>query len=177
MLWDALANAIYKYVEDSYLSGYSAIKANPYPFLGHFTLILCNSWRAGGQLASRRATGGIAIQWRSSVARGDSDIYYKCWCEETQACFSEEVLTSLFIIFLQCSYVRTSLLICNNLWTSFGVSVDLQLFRGSRLSRLSATPQIFGRPVDQFLARQSPSGSRLSSVRLVPGPGTVSCRL
>ena len=32
--------------------------------------------------------------------------------EETQACFSEEVLTSLFIISLQRSYVRTSLLVC-----------------------------------------------------------------
>ena len=31
----------------------------------------CNSWRAGGQLASRRAAGGIAIQWRSSGVEGD----------------------------------------------------------------------------------------------------------
>ena len=53
--------------------------------------------------------------------------------EETQACFSEEVLTSLFIFFLQCSYVRTSLLVCSSLQTSFGVSVTLQVFRGSRL--------------------------------------------
>jgi hypothetical protein len=32
----------------------------------------CNSWR------SWRATGGIAIQWRSSVVEGDRGIYYKC---------------------------------------------------------------------------------------------------
>ena len=53
--------------------------------------------------------------------------------EETQACFSEEVLTSLFIIFLQRSYVRTNLLVCSSLSNSFGVSVTLQVFRGSRL--------------------------------------------
>jgi hypothetical protein len=52
---------------------------------------------------------------------------------ETQACFSEEVLTSLFILFLQRSYVRTSLLVRKSLSTSFGVSVTLHLFRGSRL--------------------------------------------
>ena len=45
--------------------------------------------------------------------------------EETQACFSEEVLTSLFIIFLLRSYVRTSLLVSSSLQTSFGVSVTL----------------------------------------------------
>ena len=45
--------------------------------------------------------------------------------EETQACFSEEVLTSLFIIFLQRSYVRTSLLVCSSLSTGFGVSITL----------------------------------------------------
>jgi hypothetical protein len=27
---------------------------------------------------SWRAAGGIAIQWRSSVVKGNSDIYYKC---------------------------------------------------------------------------------------------------
>jgi hypothetical protein len=54
-------------------------------------------------------------------------------CEETQACFSEEVLTSLFIIFLQRSCVRTSLPVRKSLSTSFGVSVALHLFRGSRL--------------------------------------------
>ena len=53
--------------------------------------------------------------------------------EETQACFSKEVLTSLFIIFLQRSYVRTSLLVRKSLSTSFSVSVTLHLFRGSRL--------------------------------------------
>ena len=53
--------------------------------------------------------------------------------EETQACFSEEVLTSLFIIFLQRSYGRTSLLVSSSLSTSFGISVTLQLFRDSRL--------------------------------------------
>ena len=53
--------------------------------------------------------------------------------EETQACFSEEVLTSLFIILLQRSYVRTSLLVSSSLSPSFGVSVTLQLFRDSRL--------------------------------------------
>jgi hypothetical protein len=54
-------------------------------------------------------------------------------CEETQACFSKEVLTSLFIIFLQRSYGRTSLLVNSSLSTSFRVSVTLQVFRGSRL--------------------------------------------
>ena len=53
--------------------------------------------------------------------------------EETQACFSKEVLTSLFIIFLQRSYGRTSLLVNSSLSTSFGVSVTLQVFRGSGL--------------------------------------------
>jgi hypothetical protein len=60
--------------------------------------------------------------------------------KKTQACSSKEVLTSLFIIFLQRSQVRTSLSISNSLQASFGVSEDLQSFRGSRLSRLSATP-------------------------------------
>ena len=46
---------------------------------------------------------------------------------------NKEVLTSLFIIFLQCSYVCTSLLVSSSLSTSFSVSVTLQLFRGSRL--------------------------------------------
>jgi len=73
----------------------------------------CNSWRAGGSLASWRwlasqqaswrAAGGIAIQWRSSMGEGNSDILYECCMagakRKTQACSSEEVLTSLFIIF------------------------------------------------------------------------------
>jgi DDE superfamily endonuclease len=75
----------------------TALNIHPYPFLRHLTYVLqpldvgvfqpykhwhkkavqhamrnCNSWR------SWRATGGIAIQWRSSVVEGDSDIYYKC---------------------------------------------------------------------------------------------------
>jgi hypothetical protein len=56
--------------------------------------------------------------------------------EKTQACFPEEVLAFLFIIFLQRSYVRTSLLVSSSLQTSFGVSVTLQLFRGSKLRPL-----------------------------------------
>jgi hypothetical protein len=47
---------------------------------------------------------------------------------KTQACSSAEVLTSLFITFLQRSYVHTSLLISNSLQTSFSVSEDLQSF-------------------------------------------------
>jgi hypothetical protein len=53
---------------------------------------------------SRRAAGGIAIQWRSSVVKSNSNIYYKCYIAnakgKTQACPFEEVLTSPFIIFL-----------------------------------------------------------------------------
>ena len=56
--------------------------------------------------------------------------------DETQACFSEEILTSLFIIFLQRSYGHTSLLVSSSLSTNFGVSVTLQFFRSSRLRSL-----------------------------------------
>jgi hypothetical protein len=61
---------------------------------------------------------------------------YKCCigdCEETQACFSKEVLTSLFITFLQRSYVYASVLACKSLLSSFGISGALHLFRGSSL--------------------------------------------
>jgi hypothetical protein len=55
------------------------------------------SWRAGGQQEGLQYNGEAAWQ------KGISDIFCKCCiggCEETQACPSEEVLTSLFIIFL-----------------------------------------------------------------------------
>jgi hypothetical protein len=58
---------------------------------------------------------------------GESDILgvLSNRCEgETQACSSKEVLTSLFIIFLQRSWVRTSLPISGSLQAIFGVSID-----------------------------------------------------
>ena len=48
---------------------------------------------------------------------------------ETQACFLEEVLTSLFIIFLQRSQECTSLLISISLQARFSVFVDLPSFQ------------------------------------------------
>jgi hypothetical protein len=64
-------------------------------------VVPCNSCRAGGkqeglQYNGEVAWGKVIVIYPISAVLGSS--------EETQACFSEEVLTSLFIIFLQHSY-------------------------------------------------------------------------
>ena len=60
-------------------------------------LDICNGWGAGGQQEG--------LQYNGEVAWGKVIVIYFISAvlgsrEETQACFSEEVLTSLFIIFL-----------------------------------------------------------------------------